>query len=92
VKVAGPAHALDRLGVDRATYIVAVTHDPRLEEAAPAIALRSASPYVGTVGSRRAQANRAERLRELGRRGKERPLGNRMISTGGRIHGQVERG
>jgi xanthine dehydrogenase accessory factor len=24
------------------------------------------------------------------RRGKERPLGNRLISTGGRIHGQVE--
>jgi xanthine dehydrogenase accessory factor len=120
--VAWPAQALDRPGVDRATYITVLTHHPKLEDAALTIVLRSVSPYVGAIGSRRAQAKRAERLRELGldddelarqiapvrlvhggtspenrgrdhrrgRRGKERPLGNRMISTGGRIHGDVE--
>jgi hypothetical protein len=49
VKVAWPAHALDRLGVDRPTYIVVVTHDPKLEEAALTIARAAIMAEVAAV-------------------------------------------
>jgi xanthine dehydrogenase accessory factor len=61
----GPAFA--RLGgIDRATYIAVLTHDPKLDDAALEIALRSEAPYVGAMGSRRAQAQRRERLLAAG--------------------------
>ena len=58
-----PEEALASLGgIDRATYIAVLTHDPKLDDAALTIALRSDAPYVGAMGSRRAQARRRERL------------------------------
>jgi xanthine dehydrogenase accessory factor len=39
-----------------------LTHDPKLDDAALTIALTSDAPYVGAMGSRRAQAKRRERL------------------------------
>jgi xanthine dehydrogenase accessory factor len=67
VVVAWPEQAFARLGgIDRATYIAVLTHDPKLDDAALAIALRSESPYIGAMGSRRAQAKRRERLNALG--------------------------
>jgi xanthine dehydrogenase accessory factor len=53
-------------GIDRATYIAVLTHDPKLDDAALEIALRSDAPYVGAMGSRRAQAQRRERLMAAG--------------------------
>jgi xanthine dehydrogenase accessory factor len=53
-------------GIDRATYIAVLTHDPKLDDAALTIALRSDAPYVGAMGSRRAQAHRRERLLAAG--------------------------
>jgi xanthine/CO dehydrogenase XdhC/CoxF family maturation factor len=47
-------------GIDRATSVVILTHDPKLDDAALGIALRSDAPYVGAMGSRRAQARRRE--------------------------------
>jgi xanthine dehydrogenase accessory factor len=62
-----PEPAFARLGgIDRATYIAVLTHDPKLDDAALAIALRSEAPYVGAMGSRRAQAQRRERLLAAG--------------------------
>ena len=67
VIAAWPEQAFGRLGgIDRATYIAVLTHDPKLDDAALAIALRSEAPYVGALGSRRAQAQRRERLLEAG--------------------------
>jgi xanthine dehydrogenase accessory factor len=63
VIAAWPADAFARLGgIDRATYVAVLTHDPKLDDAALSIALRSEAPYVGAMGSRRAQAQRRERL------------------------------
>jgi xanthine dehydrogenase accessory factor len=63
VIVAWPQEAFARLGgIDRATYIAVLTHDPKLDDAALAIALESEAAYVGAMGSRRAQAQRRERL------------------------------
>ena len=58
-----PAEALARLGgIDRATYLAVLTHDPKLDDAALLAALDSDAPYIGAMGSRRAQAKRRERL------------------------------
>ncbi len=63
VIAAWPADAFARVGgIDRATYIAVLTHDPKLDDAALSIALRSDAAYVGAMGSRRAQAQRRERL------------------------------
>ena len=67
VIVAWPEEAFARLGgIDRATYIAVLTHDPKLDDAALAIALASDAAYVGAMGSRRAQAQRRERLLAAG--------------------------
>jgi xanthine dehydrogenase accessory factor len=39
-----------------------LTHDPKLDDAALVLALRSDAGYIGAMGSRRAQAKRRERL------------------------------
>jgi xanthine dehydrogenase accessory factor len=62
VVCAWPDEAFARLGIDRATYVAILTHDPKLDDAALLIALRSEAAYVGAMGSRRAQARRRERL------------------------------
>jgi xanthine dehydrogenase accessory factor len=63
VVAAWPEEAFEQLGPpDRATYIVILTHDPKLDDAALLIALRSEAPYIGAMGSKRAQADRRERL------------------------------
>ena len=49
-------------GIDRAMSIAVLTHDPKLDDAALEIALRSPAAYVGAMGSHRAQAKRRERL------------------------------
>ncbi|HEY4099067.1 MAG TPA: XdhC family protein [Baekduia sp.] len=66
--VAGwPQEAVPALGgIDRATSVVVLTHDPKLDDAALAIALRSDAPYIGAMGSRRAQAKRRDRLLAAG--------------------------
>ena len=63
VVAAWPEEAFQRLGgIDRATAIAVLTHDPKLDDAALLIALRSPAAYVGAMGSHRAQARRRERL------------------------------
>lgn len=74
-----PDDALEALKPDRRTAIVTLTHDPKLDDPALAIALRSDAFYVGSLGSRRTHAGRVERLREQG-------FTDREIS---RIHGPI---
>ena len=67
VVAAWPEDAFARIGgIDRATFIAVLTHDPKLDDAALTIALRSDAAYVGAMGSRRAQAQRRERLLAAG--------------------------
>ena len=63
VVAAWPEEAFAQLGgIDRATAIAVLTHDPKLDDAALIIALRSEAGYIGAMGSRRAQESRRERL------------------------------
>jgi xanthine dehydrogenase accessory factor len=65
--VSWPEEAFAQLGgIDRATSIAVLTHDPKLDDAALLIALRSEARFVGAMGSRRAQATRRERLLAAG--------------------------
>jgi xanthine dehydrogenase accessory factor len=66
VVAAWPGPAVQQLGIDRATAIAVLTHDPKLDDAALTIALESDAFYVGAMGSRRAQEKRSARLLELG--------------------------
>jgi xanthine dehydrogenase accessory factor len=63
VVAAWPEEAFKRLGgIDRATAIAVLTHDPKLDDAALVLALRSDAGYIGAMGSRRAHDKRRERL------------------------------
>jgi xanthine dehydrogenase accessory factor len=61
-----PDEALDRLKPDHRSAVVTLTHDPKLDDPALAVALRSDCFYVGALGSRRTHAARCSRLTELG--------------------------
>ena len=61
-----PDEALERLKPDRGSAVVALTHDPKLDDPAFAAALRSECFYIGALGSRRNHAGRCGRLKELG--------------------------
>ena len=49
---------------DRRSCVVALTHDPKLDDLALLEALRTDAFYVGAIGSRRNNAARHERMRE----------------------------
>ena len=51
---------------DRNTAIIALTHDPKLDDLALMEALKSNAFYVGAIGSKKNQAARRERLLEFG--------------------------
>jgi xanthine dehydrogenase accessory factor len=58
-----PGKAFAQLGgIDRATAVVVLTHDPKLDDAALHAALSAEPFYIGAMGSRKAQAARRERL------------------------------
>ncbi len=61
-----PDDAMQELAPDRRTAVVTLTHDPKLDDPALLVALRSEAFYIGALGSRRTHAKRLERLREEG--------------------------
>ncbi|MGE4218119.1 MAG: XdhC family protein [Alphaproteobacteria bacterium] len=61
-----PDDAMLRLAPDRRTAVVTLTHDPKLDDPALTVALRSSAFYIGALGSRRTHARRVDRLREAG--------------------------
>jgi xanthine dehydrogenase accessory factor len=64
--LAWPEEAFERIGLDPACYVCVLSHDPKFDEPALQIALRSPAAYVGAIGSRKTQESRRERLREAG--------------------------
>jgi xanthine dehydrogenase accessory factor len=61
-----PDEALARLSLDHRCAVVALTHDPKLDDPALDCALRSSAFYIGALGSRNSHAARCERLSALG--------------------------
>ena len=61
-----PDEALGALAPDARTAIVTLTHDPKLDDPAIAVALRSGCFYLGCLGSKKTHAKRLERLQAAG--------------------------
>jgi len=61
-----PDEAMPRLKPDRRTAIVTLTHDPKIDDPALTVALKSEAFYVGALGSKRTHAGRSQRLKEAG--------------------------
>lgn len=61
-----PDDALAEIGVDARTALVLLTHDPKLDDPALHVALRSDVFYIGALGSKRTHASRVVRLGEAG--------------------------
>ena len=74
-----PDEAMPRLKPDRRTAIVTLTHDPKIDDPALTVALKSDAFYIGALGSKRTHAGRCQRLKEAGFADKELA----------RIHGPV---
>jgi xanthine dehydrogenase accessory factor len=58
-----PDDAVGEIHTDQRTAIVALTHDPKLDDMALLEALKSSAFYVGALGSTRNQSKRRERLK-----------------------------
>ena len=61
-----PTEALEKLLPDESTYVVAISHDEKLDNPALKVALTNPARYVGVLGSRKNLDKRFAALRELG--------------------------
>jgi xanthine dehydrogenase accessory factor len=61
-----PDEAVAAEGLDGRTALVLLTHDPKLDDPALEVSLKSACFYIGALGSKRTHAKRVSRLAEKG--------------------------
>ncbi|TDK36640.1 XdhC family protein [Rhizobium deserti] len=61
-----PEDVLKEQPLDAYTALVAVTHDPKIDDFPLSEALKAGCFYVGALGSRKTHAKRMERLKEMG--------------------------
>jgi xanthine dehydrogenase accessory factor len=61
-----PDEAMTQLAPDARTAVVALSHDPKIDDPALAAALDSSAFYIGALGSSRSHAQRLARLQEAG--------------------------
>ena len=61
-----PESAFAQVGLDASCFVCILSHDPKFDQPAVELALRSPARYIGAIGSRRTQAARRERLAAAG--------------------------
>jgi len=61
-----PDRALQQLGLNTRTAAAILSHDPKLDDPALTVALRSSVFYIGALGSRRTHTARLKRLHKSG--------------------------
>jgi len=61
-----PDEALETIGINSSTAIVTLSHDPKLDDPALEIAIRSKAFYIAALGSRKTHADRVGRLKDKG--------------------------
>ena len=61
-----PDEVIPEIGLDPRTALIALTHDPKIDDPALNAALKSDVFYIGALGSRKTQGSRAQRLKEAG--------------------------
>lgn len=74
-----PDDVMQELGIDSHTAIVALTHDPKIDDLALIDALQSQAFYIGALGSHTNTQKRKDRLREF----------NVSLDQLNRLHGPV---
>ncbi len=66
VRTDWPDEALEALAPDHRSAVITLTHDPKLDDPALDVALRSDAFYIGALGSQKTHGARLERLRREG--------------------------
>ena len=61
-----PKEALEEIKPDKNTALIALTHDPKIDDPALQHALKNEFFYIGALGSKKTHANRCTRLKEAG--------------------------
>ena len=61
-----PDEALQDFDLNGDTYVALLTHDPKIDDDALRVLLRSDVSYIGALGSRKTHAKRCKRLSEFG--------------------------
>ncbi len=74
-----PDEIIPKIGLDARTALIALTHDPKIDDPALALALTSEVFYIGALGSKKTQSARAERLKAKG-------MSDQQLA---RIHGPI---
>lgn len=74
-----PDEIIPQIGLDARTAMIALTHDPKIDDPALHAALKSELFYIGALGSKKTQASRVQRLKDAG-------FTDEQI---GRIHGPI---
>ena len=74
-----PDEIIPQIGLDPRTAMIALTHDPKIDDPALFAALKSEAFYIGALGSKKTQTSRGQRLKDAG-------FGEAEIA---RIHGPI---
>lgn len=74
-----PDEVMPQLGLDARTAMIALTHDPKIDDPALNAALKSDVFYIGALGSKKTHGSRVSRLKDAG-------FTDEQI---GRIHGPI---
>jgi xanthine dehydrogenase accessory factor len=82
-----PSEVLNELNVDSHTYAVVLSHDPKIDDDALRILLRTNAAYIGALGSKKNHEKRSARLTDAGFSKDEiarinAPIGNDIKSLG----------
>lgn len=85
-----PDEVLLAANIDSQSAIVTLAHDPKIDDPALMVALRSSAFYIGSLGSKRTHAKRLERLTAQGFSDQlhriHAPIG---LNLGGRAHAEI---
>jgi xanthine dehydrogenase accessory factor len=66
IKNKWPDEAFKEIETDSNTALIALTHDPKIDDPALQHALKKKFYYIGALGSKKTHTNRCERLKEAG--------------------------
>ena len=61
-----PDEAFKELNTDKSTALIALTHDPKIDDPAIKHALNKRFYYIGALGSKKTHSNRCDRLKKSG--------------------------
>jgi len=61
-----PNEAFKKIETDKNSALIALTHDPKIDDPAIQYALKNNFFYIGALGSKKTHSNRCKRLKDLG--------------------------